>query len=122
MSEKRHAALGFIFVTLVIDITGFGIILPVMPKLITELIHGTISDASRYGGWLMFTYSAMQFVCSPIMGNLSDRFGRRPVLLASVFGLGVDYIILAVAPSIGWLFFGRLFAGLFGASFTTAGA
>ncbi len=122
MPEKRQAALGFIFVTLVLDITGFGIIIPVMPKLITELIHGTISDASRYGGWLMFTYSVMQFVCSPIMGNLSDRFGRRPVLLASVFGLGVDYLVLAFAPTIGWMFLGRLFAGMFGASFTTGGA
>ncbi len=120
--QKPRAALGFIFVTLLIDLTGFGIIIPVMPKLISELIHGTMSDASRYGGWLMFTYSIMQFVCSPIVGNLSDRYGRRPVLLASLFGLGVDYVILALAPTIGWLFLGRLFAGIFGASFTTAGA
>ncbi len=122
MPGKRQAALGFIFVTLLLDVTGFGIVIPVFPKLITELIHGSITDASRYGGWLMFTFSTAQFVCSPVMGNLGDRYGRRPVLLASVFGLGVDYIVLAFAPSIGWLFLGRLFAGIFGASFTTAGA
>ena len=122
MPPRRNAALGFIFATLLLDVIGFGIIIPVMPMLLVELIHGTMSDASRYGGWLMFTFSVMQFACSPIMGNLGDRFGRRPVLLASVFGLGVDYIVLALAPSIGWLFFGRFFAGIFGASFTTGSA
>ena len=122
MPTKRQAALGFIFVTMLIDVTGIGIIIPVVPKLITELIHGSMSDASRYGGWLMFTYSVMQFICSPVMGNLSDHYGRRPVLLASLFGLGIDYIFLAFSPTIGWLFVGRLLAGIFGASFTTAGA
>lgn len=122
MFGKRQAALGFIFVTLLIDVTGFGIIIPIIPKLISELIHGTMSDASRYGGWLMFTYSVVQFFCSPVMGNLSDRFGRRPVLLAAVFGLGVDYLFLAFSPTIWWLFLGRMFAGIFGASFTTGGA
>jgi len=122
VTGKRNAALGFIFVTLLIDITGFGIIIPVVPRLISELIQGSLSDASRYGGWLMFTFSVMQFVFSPIMGNLSDRFGRRPVLLGAVFGLGVDYLVLAFAPTIWWLFFGRMFAGIFGASFTTGGA
>ena len=122
MAERRKAALGFIFITMLIDVIGFGIIIPVLPKLITELIHGNLSDASRYAGWLMFSFSIMQFVFSPIMGNLSDRYGRRPVLLASVFGIGVDYLVLAFAPTIGWLFIGRLFAGIFGASFTTAGA
>jgi DHA1 family tetracycline resistance protein-like MFS transporter len=122
MNGKRQAALGFIFVTLLIDITGFGIIIPVVPKLISELIHGSLSDASRYGGWLMFTFSIMQFVCSPIMGNLSDRYGRRPILLGAVFGLGIDYLVLAFAPTIWWLFLGRMFAGIFGASFTTGGA
>ncbi len=122
MHKERQAALGFIFVTLLIDVTGIGIIIPVVPKLISELIHGTMSDASRYGGWLMFTYSVMQFVCSPVMGNLSDRFGRRPVLLFSVFGLGIDYIFLAFSPTIGWLFVGRFLAGILGASFTTGAA
>jgi DHA1 family tetracycline resistance protein-like MFS transporter len=122
MLGKGKAALGFIFITMLIDVIGFGIIIPVIPKLIAELIHGSISDASRYGGWLMFTFSIMQFGFSPVMGNLSDRFGRRPILLCAVFGLGVDYLVLAFAPSIIWLFFGRLFAGIFGASFTTGGA
>lgn len=122
MSRKRKAALGFIFVTLLLDVTGIGIVIPVIPKLIAELIHGGMGDASRYGGWLMFAYSTMQFLFSPVMGNLSDRFGRRPVLLAAVFGLGVDYLVLASAPTIGWLFLGRLFSGIFGASFTTGGA
>ena len=122
MALKRQAAVGFIFVTLLIDTIGIGIIIPVIPKLIVELIHGDLSDASRYGGWLMFTYSAMQFLFSPIMGNLSDHFGRRPVLLASLFGLGVDFLVLAVSPNIVWLFASRLFSGIFGASFTTGSA
>ena len=122
MSGKREAALGFIFITLLIDVTGFGIIIPVLPKLITELIHGNLSDASRYGGWLMFSFSVMHFLFSPVMGNLSDRFGRRPILLLSLFGLFIDYIILALAPTITWLFVGRILAGICGASFTTGAA
>lgn len=122
MSNKRQAAIGFIFVTLLIDTTGIGIIVPVIPKLIVELIHGDLSEASRYGGWLMFTYSAMQFLFSPVMGNLSDHFGRRPVLLASLFGLGVDFLVLALAPTVAWMFAARLFSGIFGASFTTGSA
>ena len=82
MLGKRQAALGFIFVTMLIDVTGFGIIIPVVPKLLSELIHGTLSDASRYGGWLMFTFSIMQFAFSPVMGNLS--FHRLAVLWADV--------------------------------------
>lgn len=122
MSGKRKAALGFIFVTLIIDVTGFGIIIPVMPSLIMELTGGTPSEASSYGAWLIFAYAFMQFICAPIAGNLSDRFGRRPILLASLFGFGVDYLFLSFAPSIGWLFLGRLIAGIMGASFTTASA
>jgi len=122
MSAKRQPALIFIFITLLIDVTGFGIIIPVMPQLISELIHGNMSDAARYGGWLMFTFSAMMFLFAPVLGNLSDRFGRRPILLISLFGLGIDYLILAYAPTIGWLFFGRFFAGICGASFTTGSA
>ncbi|MBS1933644.1 MAG: MFS transporter, partial [Bacteroidetes bacterium] len=122
MKTSREAALGFIFITLLIDITGWGIIIPVMPKLIEQLIHGDVSAASKYGGWLTFTYALMQFVCAPILGNLSDRFGRRPVLLFSLFGFGVDYIFQSFAPTIGWLFVGRAIAGITGASFTTASA
>lgn len=122
MASSRKAALGFIFVTLLIDVTGFGIIIPVMPKLISELIHGNLSQASAIGGWLTFAYAIMQFLFAPVLGNLSDRFGRRPVLLFSLLGFGMDYIFLAFAPNIGWLFVGRTIAGITGASFTTASA
>ncbi len=122
MAEKRSAALIFIFITLLIDVTGIGIIIPVLPKLIQEMTGGTLSDASEYGGWLLFAYSIMQFFCSPILGGLSDQYGRRPVLLASLFGFGIDYLFLGFAPTIFWLFVGRIVSGITGASFTTAGA
>jgi DHA1 family tetracycline resistance protein-like MFS transporter len=120
--DKKQAALGFIFITLLIDIIGFGIIIPVMPNLIAELKHCTIGQASIYGGWLLFAYAIMQFLFSPVLGNLSDKYGRRPILLFSLFGFGVDYLFLAFAPSVEWLFVGRLIAGITGASFTTASA
>jgi MFS transporter, DHA1 family, tetracycline resistance protein len=122
MAKNRQAAIGFIFITLMIDVTGLGLIIPVMPKLIEQLIHGNISDASRYGGYLTFTYAIMQFLFAPVLGGLSDRFGRRPVLLFSLFGFALDYLFLSFAPTIGWLFFGRAIAGITGASFTTATA
>lgn len=122
MPLSKKAALGFIFVTLLLDVIGFGIIIPVMPKLIEELIHGDLSAASRWGGWLTFAFAIMQFICAPVLGNLSDKYGRRPVLLFSLFGFGIDYLLLAVAPTIGWLFVGRIIAGITGASFTTASA
>lgn len=122
MHSTKKAALGFIFVTLLIDVIGFGIIIPVMPDLIMKLIHGNLSAASRYGGWMMFAYAFMQFLVAPLLGNLSDKYGRRPVLLFSLFGFGVDYLFLAFAPSVGWLFVGRIIAGITGASFTTATA
>ncbi|RCH55155.1 tetracycline resistance MFS efflux pump [Mucilaginibacter hurinus] len=121
-SQKRPAALSFIFLTLLIDVIGLGIIIPVFPKLIEKLIDGDLSDAALYGGWLTLAYSVMQFLFSPLVGNLSDRFGRRPVLLASLVGFGIDYLFLAFAPTIGWLFLGRIIAGITGASFTTASA
>lgn len=122
MSNSRTPALSFIFITILIDCIGFGVIIPVMPTLIMDLGGLTNSEASRLGGYLLFAFAGMQFLCSPIMGGLSDQYGRRPVLLASLFGFGLDYIFLAFAPSIGWLFVGRLIAGAMGASFTTAGA
>ena len=122
MNTAPKAALKFIFITLLIDITGMGLIIPIFPQLIEQLTHGTISSASKWGGWLTFVYAIMQFVCAPIIGNLSDRYGRRPVLLFSLFGFGIDYLFLAFAPTIWWLFIGRLIAGITGASFTTATA
>ena len=121
-AEPRKAALGFIFVTLLIDVIGFGIIIPVVPKLIQQLTGGSISDAARYGGWLVFAFAVMQFLFSPVLGNLSDRYGRRPVLLFSLFGFGLDYLLLVFAPTMTWLFVGRLLAGVTGASMTTATA
>lgn len=121
-NKKKQAAILFIFITLVIDITGWGIIIPVMPKLIEKLIHGDISLASKYGGWLLFAFSITQFLFAPIIGNLSDKYGRRPVLLLSLFGFSLDYILLSLAPTIEWLFIGRILAGITGASITTASA
>ncbi|MBL1409377.1 TCR/Tet family MFS transporter [Sphingobacterium faecale] len=120
--SSKKAAIGFIFITLLIDITGWGIIIPVVPKLIEELIHGDISEAAKYGGWLGFAYASTQFVFSPVVGNLSDKYGRRPIILISLFAFAVDYIFLALAPSISWLFVGRIIAGLTGASISTASA
>ena len=122
MPTNRKAAIGFIFITLMIDVTGLGLIIPVLPKLIQELIHGDISDASRYGGFLTFTYAIMQFLFAPVLGGLSDQFGRRPVLLFSLFGFALDYLFLSFAPTMAWLFVGRAIAGITGASFTTATA
>ncbi|CAN5528839.1 tetracycline resistance MFS efflux pump [soil metagenome] len=122
MSKKFAPAIGFIFITLLIDVIGLGIIIPVLPKLIKELIHGDLSQASLYGGGLMFAYSITQFFFAPVLGNLSDHYGRRPVLLFSLLGLGIDYLFLAFAPTIFWLFIGRIIAGMAGGSFTTATA
>ena len=123
MGTNRKAAIGFIFVTLLIDVTGIGLIIPVMPKLIEHLLGiSDISKAAQYGGWLTFAYAFMQFIFAPVLGNLSDKYGRRPVLLFSLFGFGIDYLFLSFAPSIAWLFVGRLIAGVTGASFTTAAA
>ncbi|MDB5002891.1 MAG: tetracycline resistance efflux pump [Mucilaginibacter sp.] len=120
--SKKQAALGFIFATLLIDIIGLGIIIPVIPKLIEHLIKGDISQASSYAGWLTAAYATMQFAFAPLIGNLSDKFGRRPVLLCSLLGFSIDYAFSAFAPTIGWLFVGRIVAGITGASFTTATA
>jgi len=121
-SNKKSAAIGFIFITMLIDITGWGIIIPVIPKLIKELIHGDISEAAKYGGWLTFAYAITQFLFAPLIGNLSDKFGRRPIILISLFAFSMDYLLLAFAPTITWLFIGRIIAGLTGASITTASA
>ena len=121
MKKKNHSLL-FIFITIFIDITGLGIIIPVIPALITELINGSISEAAKYSGWLMFSYATLQFLFAPLLGGLSDQYGRRPVILLSLFGFGINYIVLALAPNIIWLFLGRIFQGIMGASLTTASA
>jgi DHA1 family tetracycline resistance protein-like MFS transporter len=115
----RRAVL-FVFITILIDSIGFGIIIPVMPELITQLTGESLSQAARYGGWLLFVYAITQFVCAPVIGNLSDRFGRRPVLLSALFALGVDYVVMGFAPNLAWLFVGRFIAGITGASYSPA--
>lgn len=122
MANPRKAAVGFIFITLLIDVMGWGLIIPVMPKLISELKNIPVNEASPYGALLLSVYAITQFVFAPLIGNLSDKYGRRPVLLSSLLGFGIDYVFLALAPSYGWLFVGRVIAGITGASFTTASA
>lgn len=120
--QTNRFALGFIFVTLLIDTIGFGIVLPVLPDLIMELTDVSVGQASLYAGWLAFSYALMQFIFGPVIGNLSDRFGRRPVLLFSLLAFGVDYTLMGFAPTIFWLFVGRAVAGIAGAAHTTANA
>ena len=119
---NRTAGIGFILLTLFIDILGIGIVIPVLPELVKELIGGDESEASGYVGVIIATYAMMQFLFAPVVGSLSDRFGRRPVLLIALFGLGIDYVIQGFAPNVWWLFVGRSLAGMMGASFTTANA
>jgi len=118
--KAGRGALLFIFVLVLVDAIGFGIILPVLPRLIMQLTGVGIDRAARFGGGLSFVYALMQFFCAPVLGNLSDALGRRPVLLYAVLSLGVDYLIMGFAPTIGWLFLGRTIAGAAGASFTPA--
>ena len=112
----------FILITVFIDVLGIGIIVPILPELIKEFTGGSTALAGRWFGVLAATYAVTQFFFAPVLGALSDRVGRRPVILIALFGLGIDYIIMGLAPSIGWLFVGRLVAGVMGASITTANA
>jgi MFS transporter, DHA1 family, tetracycline resistance protein len=118
----KKSAIGFIFITLLIDTMGWGLIIPVMPNLISQLKGIAVNNAAVYGSYLLIAFAGTQFLFSPVIGNLSDRYGRRPVLLCSLLGFGVDYIVLALAPAYSWLFIGRVVAGITGASFTTASA
>jgi MFS transporter, DHA1 family, tetracycline resistance protein len=117
-----RAAFAFIFVTVLLDMLAFGVIVPVLPKLIIRFEHGDMSTAATQTGIFAFVWAAMQFVFAPVMGALSDRFGRRPVVLLSNFGLGCDYVLMAVAPALSWLFIGRVISGITAASFPTANA
>lgn len=120
--HRRTAAVGFIFVTATIDIIALGIMIPVLPNLIKQMAGGDYAMASEINLLFATVFGVMQFFCAPILGLLSDRFGRRPVLLTSIFGLGVDFLFMAFAPSIRWLFVGRVINGATAASFATANA
>ena len=120
--KNSNKGLVFILVTILIDVIGIGLIIPIMPALYQELTGGTVSESSTYSAYLVFVYSLMQFIFSPIIGGLSDKYGRRPVLLFSLFGFGVNYIFMALSPTIAWLFVGRIIAGITGASFSAANA
>lgn len=118
----RKPALKFIFITLVLDLLGIGIIVPILPALVEEMKGEGVQGATMTYGVLLAVYSLMQFLFAPLMGSLSDRFGRRPVLLVSLFGAGLDYFLLALAPNLLWFFIGRVIAGISGANFSAATA
>ena len=122
MPTNRRAALSFIFITVLLDMLAFGIIIPILPKLISNFLHGDIARSSEYLGLFVTVFAVMQFFFAPVIGMLSDRFGRRPVILLSNFGLGLDYIVMALAPTLWWLFLGRLLSGLTSSSVPTANA
>jgi len=119
-TPAAKSSLVFVFLVVLIDMLGFGIIMPVLPKLITSITGDTLSGAAVYAGWLAFAYAAMQFVFGPVIGNLSDRFGRRPVLLGALGGYAIAYMLMGFSSSILWLFAARIIAGVMGASFSTA--
>ena len=118
--KNRQAAVIFILVTVTLDILAMGLIIPVLPKLILDFLGGKMTDAADWNGWFALVFALMQFVFSPVLGVLSDRFGRRPVILLSNLGLGLDYVVMALAPTIGWLFLGRIISGITTSSIPTA--
>ena len=122
VASKRRAALGFIFVTVLLDMLAFGVAAPTLPKLISDFLGGSTARATEYLGLFTTTFALVQFFFAPVLGVLSDRFGRRPVILISNFGLALDYLIMAVAPSLRWLFLGRTLAGASASSVSTATA
>jgi len=120
--SKRKPALGFIFITVVLDILGIGLVIPILPKLVEQLSGGTIDKAATVYGILASLYSLMQFTFAPVLGSLSDRFGRRPVILVSLLGSGLDYLLMAWAPTLPWFFLARIVSGITGANFSAATA
>src|SRR5918911_2528616 len=120
--RNRQASVVFVLVTLFIDVLGMGLVIPILPRLVQHLLDGDLSQASFVYGLLVSVYAVMQFFCAPVLGALSDRFGRRPVILLALAGLGFDYVLLSVAPTVWWLVLGRVVAGIFGATFTPVGA
>lgn len=121
-AKHGRAAFAFIFVTVALDMVALGIIIPVLPRLIVQFEHGDMGMAATQTGVFAFVWAAMQFVFAPVMGALSDRYGRRPVVLLSNFGLGCDYVLMALAPTLRWLFVGRVISGITAASIPTANA
>src|SRR2546428_2656770 len=119
-SQASRAALAFIFATVLFDTLGFGIIIPVLPGLVVSFVQGDPARGAEIFGLFGTTWALMQFLFAPLLGALSDRYGRRPVLILSAFGLGIDYIIMALAPNLTWLFIGRVFSGITSASFTVS--
>lgn len=122
MFARHHAALGFIFVTVLLDMLAFGIIIPILPRLISNFLQGNIALSSKYLGLFVTVWAVMQFFFAPLVGMASDRFGRRPIILLSNFGLALDYVIMALAPTLGWLLVGRVLSGLTSSSISTANA
>jgi MFS transporter, DHA1 family, tetracycline resistance protein len=126
--QSSRLALAFIFITMLVDTIGLGIIIPVFPQMIAQLrgYHAVtpraMNEAAQWGGWLAFMFAGAQFLCAPLIGNLSDRFGRRPVLIASLLTLGLDYLAMGIAPTIGWLFLTRTISGVAGATYPTVNA
>ena len=120
--NSRRPIIAFIFVTVLLDSVGFGIILPVMPQLIMVVSGEPLDQAAVYGGWLLFLYAFMQFFFAPVMGNLSDRFGRRPVLLFSLLAFGLNYLLMGLAPSLAWLVAGRIVSGCASSTYAIANA
>jgi len=121
-TDRRKPALGFIFVTLVLIVIGFGIITPVLPQLVTQFEGGSVAQGSSAYGLLIGVFAAMQFVASPILGSLSDRFGRRKVILIALAGSAIDYVIMGFAPSLAWLLFARIISGMTAGAFATCNA
>ena len=121
-AAPRRAAVAFIFITVVLDVLALGIIVPVLPALVVEFLDGDTARAAETYGVFATAWAFMQFIASPFLGALSDRFGRRPIILLSITGLGLDYILMAVAPTLAWLFVGRVIYGITSASFATAAA
>ncbi len=121
-NQGRRAALAFVYVTALLDMMAFGVVIPVLPFLIKELAGGDTARAAEIAGLFGFVFAAMQLVFGPVLGALSDHFGRRPVILLSNLGLGLDYVVMALAPNLGWLLVGRVIAGITSASFATASA
>jgi MFS transporter, DHA1 family, tetracycline resistance protein len=122
VAAPRRAAFAFVFITVLLDMFAIGIIIPVLPKLVEDFMGGDTAKAAAAYGVFGTAWALMQFLFSPVLGSLSDRFGRRPIILLSNFGLGLDYVLMALAPTIGWLFLGRIISGITAASISTAGA